>query len=295
MATERRSSYGALAPKDDENTGVITCDERARIYANRLKFSRVYAALYAAALAVSLMLLVWVVVESHTQSRKYLQQHLWVFVTADALVTLFVILEILVAVLAQGWRRYCAITANVLDIAVALFCVFVLLLHALGPAFRDEPEGVVGADFEVVSNAEEEEIEEEEIDATVLVLRYAAQISRLYVMVRHFRRQHDMRTREIELSLDSPKREPELSLDSPKTEAHPSLLPRHLDLESLPPAVAPAGTTTDRTARVGALGADGAANRADEPHDAACNDTMRVLAGPSVRFDRLLCTVRIVQ
>ena len=50
-----------------------------------------------------------------------------------------------------------------------------------------------------------EEIEQEEAEVTVLVLRYAAQIARLVVMLRHFRRQQQscMHAREVRLDQGS--------------------------------------------------------------------------------------------
>ena len=195
--------YAAVS---SEESYVISCEERAKIYANRVMYSRVYAIVYAAALLASLCLLLWVIIESHVRSQRYIRSHLWVFVAADSVVTAVVILEISVAVVGQGWVRYRQSVSNVIDVFVAIFCVFVILLHAFGPAFTVELETVTGLKEAALANdLEEEEIEQEEVETGVLVLRYAAQISRLYVMLRHFRRQQEscMRTREMELDLDA--------------------------------------------------------------------------------------------
>ena len=133
--------YAAVS---SEESYVISCEERAKIYANRVMYSRVYAIVYAAALLASLCLLLWVIIESHVRSQRYIRSHLWVFVAADSVVTAVVILEISVAVVGQGWVRYRQSVSNVIDVFVAIFCVFVILLHAFGPAFAVELETVTG-------------------------------------------------------------------------------------------------------------------------------------------------------
>lgn len=135
------------------------------------------------------MLLLWVVIESHTQSKTYLRAHFWVFMLCDTVVTSFVLIEIGVAVVAQGWRRYCRRTSHVLDIVVAVLCIFVLLLHAIGPSVTAELGQVANVDSsDLQQKLVVEEIEQEEVETSVLVMRYVAQISRLYVMLRHFKR-----------------------------------------------------------------------------------------------------------
>ena len=135
------------------------------------------------------MLLLWVVIESHTQSKTYLRAHFWVFMLCDTVVTSFVLIEIGVAVVAQGWRRYCRRTSHVLDVVVAVLCIFVLLLHAIGPSVTAELGQVANVDSsDLQQKLVVEEIEQEEVETSVLVMRYVAQISRLYVMLRHFKR-----------------------------------------------------------------------------------------------------------
>jgi hypothetical protein len=189
----------------DESSAVVSCSERAHILANRVQFSRTYATIYFSALLLSLLLFVWVIVESHTHSRSYLQAHFYLFVAADACVTAVVIAEITIAAVGQGRQRFCSSTSNVLDVLVALFCIFVLLLHVLGPSVMAKMGNVTAANLG--PTLVQEEIEQEEVETVVLALRYAAQISRLYVMLRHFRRQQEscMRRREVEMCLDSPK------------------------------------------------------------------------------------------
>ena len=151
--------------------------------------TRRYAILYAIALCASALLLTLAIVERHSG---YLRTHFWAFLTADAVVTMFVALEVGVSMVAQGWRRYLTSLPNFLDVIVVLFCVFVILFHLFGPSVRARISGLTGTDAHVLADTdddlENEELKEEEVETTVLVTRYAAQILRLCVMLRHFKR-----------------------------------------------------------------------------------------------------------
>ena len=95
------------------------------------QFSSQYLYVYALAIALNVMLLLWTIVESD-----YPLGHVakfWIFVIFDVFVTLFVVFEILVSLLAQGLAVFCSICHNRVDIIVALFCMVALLGHLLGP------------------------------------------------------------------------------------------------------------------------------------------------------------------
>ena len=108
-------AYAHVVPEaHDEST--VFCAERARIYANRVQFSRAYTVLYGVVMLLSAALLVWVLVEEDFPLAHAVKW--WIFVVMDTAVTLFVLLEILVSSLAQGWRRYITRCSNVVDLAV---------------------------------------------------------------------------------------------------------------------------------------------------------------------------------
>jgi len=155
------------------------CIERAHIYANRLQFSNEYTYVYALAIAINLLLLLWTIVESD-----YPLGHVakfWVFVISDVCVTVFVVLEILVSLLAQGLAVFCSMCSNRVDVVVALFCIVALLGHFLGPT----------SDLDV----------EEELEESVLAVRYGAQLARLLMLVKNYRRQSRKKGLDIHLDL----------------------------------------------------------------------------------------------
>lgn len=160
------------------------CAERLRIYANRVKYSRAYTICYAASLALSVCLLVWVIIEADyplgNDALKF-----WTFVVLDSVLTLFVLLEITVTVLVQGCSNFCRQWTNRADVAVAVLCVAALLLHVLGPA----------ADAAL-------DLEVEEIESMLLIIRFAAQLARLMLLVKKFREQARKQRLEVCMQLD---------------------------------------------------------------------------------------------
>jgi len=142
------------------------CSERCRIYANRVQYSRQYLVLYGFMIAVSLGLLVWVVIEADYPLKHPAR---WVFVIADSCVTAFILLELSVNMGATGCRRFWKLWSNWFDFTVTALCVGVLAMQALGPT----------ADLE----------EEEEFETVILTCRYAAQITRLSMMIKNLNRQ----------------------------------------------------------------------------------------------------------
>ncbi len=173
--------YTHEALDSHEDTGAhVTCNELARIYANRVQFSRSYAVLYAAALVLSVLLLVWVFLEKDYPLRHAIK--FWIFVLADGAVTLFVALEVLIRALAAGGcRRFLLEQWNVFDIFVAMLCITTIFLHVLGPT----------------------DVLEDEVEITVLCVRYGAQIARLLVLVRHMGRMQRAQDRELEVHMDA--------------------------------------------------------------------------------------------
>tara|TARA_B110001452_G_C15120960_1_gene390669 strand:+ start:175 stop:936 length:762 start_codon:yes stop_codon:yes gene_type:complete len=166
------------------------CVERSKIYANRLQFSRAYAYSYSVVLVLSIFLLVWVVIENDYPLGHAVK--FWVFVILDSIVTLFVVLEIAASLLAQGRQNFCMQWSNRADMAVALLCVVALLLHVLGPV-------------------EELDLDVEELESVVLVVRYVAMLARLVLIVRKFRRQARKKTLEVHLDMED---EPDTEMDA---------------------------------------------------------------------------------
>lgn len=166
------------------------CSERSRIIASRIQFSRQWAWLYAGAIVVNGLLLIWTVLEATTR----IGHSLWpstkraIFVSADATVTMLVLTEIGLNWMTQGRSTFCGNWTNYLDLCVALLC-----LGALGMA---------------VTSPTAELEEEEEAEAVVLLLRYAAQLLRLGMLVGHYRRQAGKKQLDVELGLN-------LHLDGP--------------------------------------------------------------------------------
>jgi hypothetical protein len=159
------------------------CSERSRIIASRIKFSRHWAWLYAGAIVVNGLLLIWTVLEATTRIGHSLRPSTKraIFVSADATVTLFVLAEIGLNWTTQGRSTFCGHWTNHLDMCVAVLC-----LGALGMA---------------VTAPEAELEEEEEAEAVVLLLRYAAQLLRLGMLVSHYRRQASKKQLDVELNL----------------------------------------------------------------------------------------------
>jgi len=139
---------------------------------------------YAASLALSVCLLVWVIIEADyplgNDALKF-----WTFVVLDSVLTLFVLLEITVTVLVQGCSNFCRQWTNRADVAVAVLCVAALLLHVLGPA----------ADAAL-------DLEVEEIESMLLIIRFAAQLARLMLLVKKFREQARKQRLEVCMQLD---------------------------------------------------------------------------------------------
>ena len=101
---------------DETPHGTVGCSERARILANRITYSRSYTALYFGVLMLSLLLLLWVVVEADYPLGHAVK--FWVFVLLDGAVTLFIVAEVTISLLAVGCRRFCSSACNVIDAAV---------------------------------------------------------------------------------------------------------------------------------------------------------------------------------
>ena len=173
--------YSHEALSSHEDTCVhVTWNERARIYANRVHYSRVYAALYAAALILSGLLLVWVVLEKDYPLRYAVK--FWIFVLADGAVTFFMVLEVMTRALAAGGCRHFLLEGwNVFDIFVTLLCISTIFLHVVGPT---KPLDV-------------------EVEVIVLCVRYGAQALRLLVLVRNFGRMQRAQGRELEIHMDA--------------------------------------------------------------------------------------------
>ena len=160
---------------------VLPCAERARIYANRIQFSKQYIWFYLAAILLNTWLLIWTVVERDyplAHSLKFV-----VFVLTDCVVTLFVLFEIAISLLSQGPRIFCSQCNNRIDVCVASLCIVALALHALGETAEVEWEDAT--------------------EAVVLVVRYAAQLSRLLLIVKNFRRQTGKKELDVHLDLHS--------------------------------------------------------------------------------------------
>ena len=155
---------------------------------------------YAFSLALSVCLLVWVIIEADyplgNDAVKF-----WVFVVLDSVLTLFVLLEITVTVLVQGCSNFCRQWTNRADVAVAVLCVAALLLHVLGPA----------ADAAL-------DLEVEELESVLLIVRFAAQLARLMLLVKKFREQARKQRLEVCMQLD------EVDLDLDLDEMNPPVL-----------------------------------------------------------------------
>ena len=116
--------YGVVLSHD-----VPRCGERFRIYANRIQYSREYTYWYGLAIAINVVLLLWVMVEADYPLRHRAR---WLFLCADLFMTAFIVLDIAISAFTQGWRRFWLQWSNWFDVSVALLCVGVIFLH--GPA-----------------------------------------------------------------------------------------------------------------------------------------------------------------
>lgn len=174
------SSYITTSTVDAGGGSGILCPERARIYANRVVFSRAYTIVFSCMLLLSLALLVWVLVEAGYPLDDAVK--FWVFVALDSTVTLFLLCEILLALAVSGCARFWWHWAHWVDVAVFVLCVATIAMHVLGPLSALEPGWT-------------RQEEEEEVEAGVLAVRYSTQILRLMLMLKHFQRQS--RTREL--------------------------------------------------------------------------------------------------
>lgn len=149
-----------------------------RIVANRLIFSKIWAAAYAAVILLNVTLLAWTAAEWNTPRDS---ARFRVFVATDLLLTAFLLAEIAILLVAQGPALYCSQCNHRTDCLVAVLCLVALALHAVGPS----------AELAV----------EEEAAAAVLVLRYSAQLLRLVTLVKNYRRQRHKSALNMHLSL----------------------------------------------------------------------------------------------
>lgn len=160
------------------------CYERSRIIATRIQFSRQWVWIYAAAIVLNGMLLIWAILETTSKVGEVLNPPTKraIFVSADAAVTLFVLTEIGLNWTTQGRSVFCAQCANHVDIGVAVLCLGALAMAVAGPAAELE--------------------EEEEAEAVLMLLRYSAQLLRLALLVRNFRRQANKKQLDVHLDLN---------------------------------------------------------------------------------------------
>jgi len=176
-----RSSYSHLASTD---VALPLCAERSKIIASRIQFSRQWAWIYAGAIVLNGVLLAWAVLEATTSVGRSLDSRTKraIFVSADLTVTLFVLTEIFLNWTTQGRRVFCVQWTNHIDICVAGLCLAALGMAVGGPVAELE--------------------EEEEAEAVVMLLRYSAQLLRLAMLVRNFRRQAQKKDLEVHLDLN---------------------------------------------------------------------------------------------
>ena len=171
-------AYAHVPGAGSSSHDVPRCAERFHIYANRVQYSKQYSLAYGCMILINVGLLVWTIVEAD-----YPLTHpaRWVFLLADLFVTAFVLLEIMINMGAIGWRRFWRLWSNWFDVTVALLCVAVIAMHALGPTALLE--------------------EDEEVETGILICRYAAQITRLGVMVKNLKRQAQHKELRIDITL----------------------------------------------------------------------------------------------
>mmetsp|Transcript_54325 Transcript_54325/g.90139 ORF Transcript_54325/g.90139 Transcript_54325/m.90139 type:complete len:271 (-) Transcript_54325:41-853(-) len=174
----RSSDADSYTHLRNANEVVLGCAELSRIYANRLQFSQQYTYIYAFVIVLNASLLIWTAIElDYPLGHKV---KFWVFVVADSLVTFFVLFEIVISLMAQGLHIFLSLWHNRIDMMVALLCIIALLGHVLGPT----------ADLEL----------EEDLESAVLLVRYTAQLARLAMLVKNYRRQS--RKKELDVHLD---------------------------------------------------------------------------------------------
>ena len=168
---------------DDEqllaaNEHQVECCERAHIMANRVQYSRGYFYFYGLLIALNVFLMAWVFVEADfVDAVKF-----WVFVLLDGAVTLCILIEVVHTALVQR-RTFLRLWSNRFDLFVLALCFAAIGMHALG-------------------TVNTEELELEELDVFVVVVRYVAQFARLALLLKKLRRQRSRKQLDVRMDLE---------------------------------------------------------------------------------------------
>ena len=158
----------------------VECCERAHIMANRVQYSRGYFYFYGLLIALNVFLLAWVFVEADYPLSHEVK--FWVFVLLDGAVTLCILIEVVLTALVQR-RTFLRLWSNRFDLFVLALCFAAIGMHALG-------------------TVNTEELELEELDVFVVVVRYVAQFARLALLLKKLRRQRSRKQLDVRMDLE---------------------------------------------------------------------------------------------
>ena len=106
----------------------------------------------------------------------------WVFVLLDGAVTLCILIEVVLTALVQR-RTFLRLWSNRFDLFVLALCFAAIGMHALG-------------------TVNTEELELEELDVFVVVVRYVAQFARLALLLKKLRRQRSRQQLDVRMDLE---------------------------------------------------------------------------------------------
>ena len=148
--------------------------------ANRVQYSRGYFYFYGLLIALNVFLLAWVFVEADYPLSHAVK--FWVFVLLDGAVTLCILIEVVLTALVQR-RTFLRLWSNRFDLFVLALCFAAIGMHALG-------------------TVNTEELELEELDVFVVVVRYVAQFARLALLLKKLRRQRSRKQLDVRMDLE---------------------------------------------------------------------------------------------
>ena len=178
----RRRAGSSYAHVETTDIALPLCQERSRIIAQRIQFSRQWTCLFTVAIVLNGILLLWTVLEATTEVGDVVDPPVKraVFCAFDSVVTAFVLAEVSLNWMTQGAAIFCSQCSNWVDGFVAALSMAALGMALAGPAAKLE--------------------EDEEVEAVVMLVRYVAQLLRLGVVVRSARRQARKNRLDVDLT-----------------------------------------------------------------------------------------------
>lgn len=135
--------------------------EKWVLLANKIIISRVYFWVYIGVIALSLVSLIWALVDPRPENA--------VFWIVEFLVVFALVFEVGITMLAQGYLRYFSNWSNRIDFGITVVCLLSVILHVVDTFTRSEKKSK----------------KFEELELTILIIRNLIQVVRLTILVKN--------------------------------------------------------------------------------------------------------------